>query len=328
MEEQNIDLNEETTGFVTNLIETLKKKEQAIWLWAGAMVVVIIFITLIANSKFWEKKLQTEITERLNAVNTAIAPNSQLQNQQGVSPQSNPAVLEMTYNKIADIMNKITVSIYSNTGNAQPQLLGSGIIISNQDILTNFHIIKNRNNLFISISSPSAATYPVALNRFDSNNDLAILSILNNINLYNFGQIGNSDTVAVGDMVFAMGNAFGNGNFFSSGMIIDKSFSYGANGVTYNSMFRTSLNIYPGTCGGPLVNFKGEIIGINTSAGYANNNYLGIGYATPINRIADLMNNTIQNQNPQTTQIIGNTLPNTINNTPIDNTQNNPYSLA
>lgn len=208
----------------------------------------------------------------------------------------NTGTLENTYNQIAGVMNKITVSIYDGTaGQAQPQLLGSGVIISEQCILTNLHVVVNRPSLFVMAYAPQSVNYPVVLSRSDAAADLAILQTANNTGFPATGIPGNSDAVDVGDIVFAMGNAFGKGNLLTSGMIIDKGYSYTVSGQAYNSMFRTNINNYPGTCGGPLVNIKGEIIGINNSAGYTANNFMGIGYATPINKALALLNNNAPN---------------------------------
>lgn len=209
----------------------------------------------------------------------------------------NTVTLENTYNQIAGVMNRITVSIYDGSaGQAQPQLLGSGVIISEQCILTNLHVVENRPNLFVTAYAPQLVSYPVILSRRDPAGDLAILQAANNAGFPVTGIPGNSDAVDVGDIVFAMGNAFGKGNLLTSGMIIDKGYSYTVSGQAYNSMFRTNINNYPGTCGGPLVNIRGEIIGINNSAGYTANNYMGIGYATPINKAIALLSNNISGQ--------------------------------
>lgn len=209
----------------------------------------------------------------------------------------NTGALENTYNKIAGLMNSITVSIYDGSaGMAQPQLLGSGMIISKQCVLTNYHVVANKAALYVSTGLPGGIVSPVAVYRNDPGSDLALLQAVNNMDFPSVGLAGNSDAVDVGDIVFAMGNAFGKGNLMTSGMIIDKSYSYAVNGQAYNSMFRTNINNYPGTCGGPLVNIRGEIVGINNSAGYTPNNYMGIGYATPVNKAFALLNGNAQAQ--------------------------------
>jgi len=204
--------------------------------------------------------------------------------------------MEGTYNQIAAMMARITVSIYSQVGpQTPPQLLGSGVIISSQYILTNFHIVKDKISLFVSTGAPSGASFPARLERFDPNNDLALLSIASNGALSVSEQIGDSDAVKAGDVVFAMGNAYGNGNFFTSGMIQDAGVFMDPNQQVHNSLFLTNINIYPGFCGSPLVNMRGEIIGINNSVNCQSN--IGMGQAIPINRALALLRGDTQNQN-------------------------------
>jgi serine protease Do len=227
----------------------------------------------------------------------AVGPQQPMQIQAGVPAGMNTNALENTYNQIADIMNKITVGIYTNDigAGAQPLLLGSGVIVSGQLILTNAHIVQNKTNLSVAVSG-SPTQYPVSIFRCDAANDLAVLQLTNSGDFPITGILGDSDLVDRGDIVFAMGNAFGTGNLLATGMIINNNVSY-VNGQKINNEFQTNINIYQGSCGGPLVNIKGEVIGINNSGtGITSNSYMWIGYATPINRAAGLINSTLPNQ--------------------------------
>ena len=209
----------------------------------------------------------------------------------------NTGALENTYNQIADVMNRITVSIYTNApGQTQPQLLGSGVVVSKQLILTNAHIVNNVSDLYIAVSGVQSAGIPVSIFRCDGGNDLALLQVTDNTDLPIVGMLGNSDMVDRGDIVFATGNAFGTGNVLANGMIVDNNSAFSANGQKFNNKFQTNINVYPGSCGGPLVNIKGEVIGVNNSAGMPDNNYMGIGYATPVNFAVPLLNSTTPNQ--------------------------------
>lgn len=246
----------------------MDKTKQILFAWFGCIIAVLIIIGLNVSFK--------HTTRKNLARNAAI---------------TNPNTLEGTYNQIAGLINKITASIYDgNTAQAQPQLLGSGVVISKQCVLTNYHIVADKTDLYVTIAAPQPVTYPVVVYQSNQASDLALLQVTNNVDFPVTGVTGDSDAVDVGDIVFAMGNAFGNGNLLTSGMIIDRSYSYAVNGQAYTSMFRTNINNYPGTCGGPLVNINGEIIGVNNSAGYTSNNYMGIGYATPINKALALLN--------------------------------------
>lgn len=285
----------------------VKKKEARVilWTWIGLMIAILVMVCVSA------KKGKTTADKQADLVAGANTP-----------------TLEGTFNQLSNVLNKITVSIYDGgTGQTSPLLLGSGIIVSRQCVLTNLHVAQNKTSLFVNIFYPQQATYPVAIFRSESSSDLALLQVTNNIDFPSAAALGDSDTVDVGDIVSAMGNAFGKGNLLVSGMIIDKSFSYAVNGQAYNNMFRTNINNYPGTCGGPLVNIRGEVIGINNSAGYSDNNYMGIGYATPINRAVVLLNATNLNAGQTApTGSINPRIPASYMSAPLN--QTNPYSLA
>jgi len=232
--------------------------------------------------------------------------------------------MEITNNRISAVIDKITVSIYGGKmGQADPRILGAGIIVSKQSILTNRHIVENNPDLYVTANTGRITAYPVVVYRTDPHSDLVLLQVTNNVDFPVTGVIGDSSAVDVGDIVFAMGNSFGNGNMLTSGMIIDKGFSCAVNGQAYNSMFRTNLNIYPGTCGGPLMNIDGEIIGINNSAAYTDNNYIGIGYAMPINRAMSLIDNPAAGQ----AVAAGGVPLMSAAYSPASNNQGNPYSL-
>jgi putative serine protease PepD len=208
---------------------------------------------------------------------TRPGPMGQTQNQ----PQSSPGDLSNADNQLSDEINKITVSIYDGkNGPGQAQFLGSGFIVSNQDILTNAHIVNHKTNLFACVYTPRPDAYPVAVMRSDTANDLALLRVTNGSRFTSVGVFGDPEEVVLGDSVFAMGNAVGNGNLLTRGVISDKNFKHPVDGRIRTSL-RTDIRISRGTCGGPLVNTQGEIIGITNSE----NDY----FVTPINKALPLI---------------------------------------
>ena len=279
---------------------------KVLWYWLGGMIAVIIAVALYANFTAFQDQLRFELAEHMPGAFPQSVPTPQYAPSQvqvpAPAPQANipvafnPGAMEGTYNQIAAMMSKITVSIYSQAGpQTSPQLLGSGVIISNQFILTNLHIVRDRVNLTVSTGAPAGSSFSARLDRFDQYYDLALLSVANGGALTAYAQISDSDAVKAGDVVFAMGNAYGNGNFFTSGMIQDTGVFLDANQQAHNGLFMTNINIYPGFCGSPLVNMRGEIIGINNSANCLNN--IGMGQAIPINQALSLLRGDVQNQN-------------------------------
>ena len=245
--------------------------------WVGIIIIAMVVVGIIAHFK---RTVPVEQPLVQPVVNTAPVDTA------------GTGTLDNAFNQLSDATNKITVSIYNDTpGQTQAQFLGSGIIIASQNVLTNAHIVNNANNLFVYIFAPQPASYPVILARSDPVNDLALLKITNNARFSSAALIGNSDRAVVGETVFTMGNAFGNGNMLTQGLLLDKNFAYNVNGQVRTNM-RTNIGISPGTCGGPLINTRGQIIGINNSIGNPENNYI----ATPINKALTLIDNNFQNQ--------------------------------
>ncbi|TRZ76877.1 MAG: serine protease [Deltaproteobacteria bacterium] len=260
-----------------------KKSQPLLVIWVGMMIVAMISIGIAA---YFTSPAPTEQPQSQASAAYFLRPGpvGQMQNQPDVSP----GALANTDNQLSDETNKITVSIYDGkNGPGQAQFLGSGVVVTSQEVLTNAHIVNNKTNLFVYVFTPQAVAYPVALSRCDSANDLALLKVTNRSTFSSIGLLGNPEDVVVGDSVFAMGNAFGNGNLLISGVIMDKNFKHRVNGQIRTSI-RTNISISPGTCGGPLVNAKGEIIGISNSE----NDY----FVTPVTRALSLIYSNPQNQ--------------------------------
>jgi S1-C subfamily serine protease len=274
-----------------------KKSQPVLVIWVGVMIAVIIsigiaaYFTRSAPTVQMQSQSNPSVSKRSDVLDNTYAayftrpgPPGQMQNQ----PDASPGALTNNYNQLSDETNKITVSIYDGrNGPGQAQFLGSGVVVTSQEVLTNAHIANNKTNLFVYVFSPQPVAYPVVLSRCDSANDLALLKVTNSSLFSSIGLLGNPEEVVVGDSVFAMGNAFGNGNVLLSGVIMDKNFKHPVNGQIRTSM-RTNISISPGTCGGPLVNTKGEIIGISNSE----NDF----FVTPINRALSLIYSNPQNQ--------------------------------
>lgn len=251
------------------------EKKSSLLTWVGVMVVAIIVIGIAA---YFKRTSPVDRNPVQPVANTAVTGTGALN-------------IPLDFNQLSDETNKITVSIYSDRpGQAQTRFLGSGVIISNKNVLTNAHIVNNYNNLYVYVFAPQPAVYSVAVSRSDIVNDLALLKITDNSIFTSTGMLGNSDNISVGEPVFAMGNAFGNGNLLTKGALIDKNFAYTVNRQVKTNM-RTNIGITPGTCGGPLVNTKGQVIGINNSIGNPENNYI----VTPIKKAMPLINNLAQN---------------------------------
>ena len=162
--------------------------------------------------------------------------------------------------------------------------LGSGIIIRLVNgvyyVVTNSHVVDGSTEIIIA--TRDGREYPAELRGNDRRRDLAILSFRSNYS-FPLAVLGDSDAVRVGDWAIAIGNPLGV-TFSVTRGIVSAVGRTGGPGGNINDFIQTDASINQGNSGGPLVNIRGEVIGINTwiaSPGGAGN--VGLGFAIPIN---------------------------------------------
>jgi serine protease Do/serine protease DegQ len=175
------------------------------------------------------------------------------------------------------------------------QGLGSGTIVnSNGYIITNRHVVLINDNR-TGVSSIASAAYVTLSDKrefkaqvlgVDEKTDIAVLKI-NEKNLP-FARFADSDKCRVGDVVFAIGNPLGVGMTVTSGIVSGLSRSDTGVGLVYQDFIQTDAAINVGNSGGPLVDFEGRVIGMNTlirtASGQGGN--IGIGFSIPANLIS------------------------------------------
>lgn len=156
--------------------------------------------------------------------------------------------------------------------------LGSGVIVSKEGhILTNNHVIANVDEVKVQLKDGRAL--PAQIVGSDEQSDIAVLKI-NAPNITPL-PLGDSDRVKVGQTVFAIGNPFGLQETVTRGTISAKRGSMGEEGG--EDFLQTDTAINPGNSGGPLINVRGEIVGINNAIGGQTGNWAGVGFAIPSN---------------------------------------------
>jgi Do/DeqQ family serine protease len=167
------------------------------------------------------------------------------------------------------------------------QGLGSGIIVRNKDgiyyALTNHHVVDDTTE--IRVATKDGKEYPAELVGKDDRKDLAMISFKTN-DYYPLATLGDSDAVRVGDWAIAMGNPLGEQFSFSVTMgIVSAVGRTGGIAGNINDFIQTDAPINQGNSGGPLVNIRGEIIGINTwiASNSPGGGSVGLGFAIPIN---------------------------------------------
>ena len=152
--------------------------------------------------------------------------------------------------------------------------LGSGFIIQSTGyIVTNNHVVEGATEITVTLATKEE--FDAVLIGRDPKTDLALIKITTDLSLPTV-PFGDSEALAVGDWVLAIGNPFGLGHTVTAGIVSAKGRIIGAG--PYDHFIQTDASINPGNSGGPLFNMRGEVIGINTAIVPGGQ---GIGFAIP-----------------------------------------------
>jgi serine protease Do len=163
--------------------------------------------------------------------------------------------------------------------------LGSGFILNREGlILTNNHVVEDADEIVVQLDDERE--YKAQLIGRDPKTDIAVIKIEAENHLQPV-TLGNSDDLRVGDWIFAIGNPFGLQHTVTAGIVSAKSRFIGQG--SYDDFIQTDAAINPGNSGGPLVNLRGEVVGINSAIFSRSGGNIGIGFAIPINLAKELL---------------------------------------
>ena len=167
---------------------------------------------------------------------------------------------------------------------------GSGFILKDNYILTNFHVVEDATEVTISLSDRREFSAEVI--GVDPLSDLAVLEVDDNdLPTVN---VGNSDQLRVGDWVVAIGSPFSFDFSVTAGIVSAKGRSIQNNNIgNYVPFLQTDVAINPGNSGGPLFNLDGEVVGINSQIYSRSGGYQGLAFAIPINVAIDVADQII-----------------------------------
>ena len=165
--------------------------------------------------------------------------------------------------------------------------VGSGVILSADGlIVTNHHVIEGADAIRVVLAD--RREFDARLVRDDERTDLAILRVDNGSTPLPFLELANSDELAVGDLVLAIGNPFGVGQTVTSGII--SGLAHTNVGIAdFNFFIQTDAAINPGNSGGALVTMDGRLAGVNTAIFSRSGGNQGIGFAVPANMVRTVL---------------------------------------
>jgi S1-C subfamily serine protease len=175
-------------------------------------------------------------------------------------------------------------------GEQRAQSLGSGFVIDKDGhIVTNYHVVQGADEVFVNFSGEDRIKARVI--GADPSTDIAVLKIDAHRRALTPLQLGNSDSIDVGDGVIAIGNPFGLDRTATAGIVSALQRQIQApSGFTIDKVIQTDAAINKGNSGGPLLNAAGRVIGVNTQieTGGTSEGNVGIGFAVPVNTVREV----------------------------------------
>ncbi len=172
---------------------------------------------------------------------------------------------------------------------------GSGVIVDpNGYVITNNHVVADADRIRVRLFDDDDQLHDATLIGTDVETDIAVIKI-NKKQTFTAARIGNSDAVDVGDWAVAVGSPFGYRETVTVGIISAKSREVrNSRPRPFQKFLQTDAAINPGNSGGPLLNIRGEVIGINTAIVSNTGSFQGLGFALPSNVAVQVYNQIIQ----------------------------------
>lgn len=278
----------------------MKNSKQTILILAIAAVALVGFFTLDLQSnqasvvRMPDFDTQVEAAEdqsiaSLKDFNDAIA---------NIAEKTIPTVVTVSTSQTVRVPENPFSRFFGQPGEEREipqQGLGSGVIVSNDGyILTNNHVVEGADEIYIATYDNNE--FEAEIVGTDPLSDIAVLKVnAENMPSINFGD---SDALRVGEMALAIGSPFGDNlaHSVSMGIISAKERVIGVTERTggFESFIQTDAAINPGNSGGALINTDGDLVGINTAIASRSGGNQGVGFAIPVNRARNIMDQLIE----------------------------------
>jgi len=297
-----------------------KMKKSKIWIWMLAVVLSLsLFLGFTCKGKMGGEEIL--LTKKETSSEQAVSvPNGVMELQEAfanVAEAVKPAVVNISAVQIlktqvpyyqfyfGDPFEEFFDEFFGRPGEKRPQpksreverkaeATGSGVIIDPQGyILTNYHVIAGAEEIKVTLSNGEEKKYDGKVIGKDSTSDLAVIEIKAK-EKFPAAKLGDSDKIRIGDWAIAIGSPFGLKQTLTVGVISAKRQSLYVEGKEYRDMIQTDASINRGNSGGPLVNIKGEVIGINTAIYAPTGVFAGVGFAIPINNAKEILDELIE----------------------------------
>jgi len=214
-----------------------------------------------------------------------------------------PQIFNKTENSVVQVTSTspISNSLVIRNGEQIPQndvALGSGFVYDQDGhILTNYHVISDPNS--VEVTFVDGDSYSAKVIGQDPYSDIAVLRITDDGFQKQIPPLkaANSSALQVGEQVIAIGNPFGLSGTLTSGVIsqMGRVLPNDITGYSISNIIQTDAAINPGNSGGPLLNTKGEMVGVNTAIFSNTGVYSGVGFAIPSNMVQKVVSSLLKN---------------------------------
>ncbi|MBI4850790.1 MAG: DegQ family serine endoprotease [Acidobacteria bacterium] len=288
----------------------MKPKGKVVWAASGALIITLALIFSFSHIvvKVYGNKAPTTLSGG-STLGTLPPPKEITLPEQVVSPSA----LSNTFREIAKVMKPTVVNISTvqkvkGMAEGMPKIPGfefdfpgqspqpfkqrgngSGVLVTQDGyILTNNHVVGKADSIEVKLVDGTKLKGKVIGK--DELTDLAVVKI--DTNNLPYASLGDSDGMEQGDWVVAIGSPFGLEQTITAGIVSAKGRYVGS---TYNEFIQTDASINPGNSGGPLVNMKGQVIGINTMIFSESGGNQGIGFAIPSNLVRNVYEQIVKN---------------------------------
>ncbi len=243
------------------------------WIYAFAAILILlivntaVFAVAFLNLQNQLEEMETSLTEQSSEI-------QDLQNRIEILDTINQTGL-MPWPTIYDQLKDSVVLIQTNLG------LGSGFVYDTKGhIITNQHVIEDASNIQVSFLDGNVTSASVV--GMDIYSDIAVIKVNSQVTTLHPVVLGTSSELTVGDPVAAMGNPFGLSDTLTAGIVssLERTMEAAENYVIID-IIQIDAAVNPGNSGGPLVNIKGQVVGVNTALQSETGTFTGIGFAIP-----------------------------------------------
>jgi S1-C subfamily serine protease len=268
-----------------------------------AFATAILFVAIIMVTSTINRVILTPTAVVAQTQHINLNTSSQGTNSSSSSPLSLNTIFKQTENSVVNITSKTTTAGLSNPVNQTSNTtLGSGFVYDKQGhILTNSHVVGDAK--VVDVTFPDGNRYTAKVIASDIYSDIAVLQISQNASQPQ-GQLlsslkplvlGNSSNLEVADTVIAIGNPFGLSDAMTTGIVsgIGRAIPISVGGFSIPNAIQTDARVNPGDSGGPLLNTRDEMIGMNTAIS-GTNTLSGIGFAIPSNTVTKIVPTLIE----------------------------------